>query len=174
MLSSLLAKFEPSLEIMRAFYASRESREKRALLVLAGVLACVFFYGLLLAPLNHHLQTVRADIKHDETTLAWMQSADKVLSSPNATHVHPMTPVEALAALQTAIQASSFSVTLKGLKQSGDHSISLQLEAVPFDQLMVFLGEFESRDALTMREFTASSAGATPGLVNVNLIFDVP
>jgi type II secretory pathway component PulM len=174
MLSSLLAKFEPGVEMVRAFYASRESREKRALCVLVGVLACVLFCVLLLAPLNNHLGHVRANIRHDEATFAWMQAADRVLSSPNAAHSASLTPVEALAALQTVIQQSSFSGSLKSLKQDGDQGIRLQLDAVSFDQLIVFLGEFEAKYALTVSALTVDRVGLTPGLVNATIMFAYP
>lgn len=173
MLSSLLEKFEPSLQLIRAFYTAKPVREQRVLQGLAVVVAAALFYGVLLAPLNDHLEKLRADIKHDEATLAWAQSADKLLAAPNAVHAHALTPVEALAALQTAVQAAAFSGSVKSLKQTGDHSISLQLAAVPFDQLILFLGEFDARNAMAVSELTVSNAGTALGVVNVGVVFTI-
>lgn len=173
MLASLYAKVEPSLQQVRAFYSARAVREQRALLVLGGFLACVFFYALLLAPLDHHLTRLRAEIQRDKKTLAWMQAVDRALASgavnaPRQAH----TVVEALAGLQAGIQASPFASSLKALKQTGDHTITLQLEAVPFDAWLRLMSELDARYGLSMQSLSVARAGTTPGVVNVALVLN--
>lgn len=173
MLASLFAKVEPGLEHCRAFYAGRAVREQRALLALGGFLACVLFYALLLAPLDHHRMRLRAEIQRDQKTLAWMQAVDHALSSgvgQARTQTH--TVVDALAGLQAGIQASPFSASLKVLKQTGEHTLRLQLEAVPFDAWLRLMSELDARYGTSIQRLSIVRAGTTPGMVNVTAVLN--
>lgn len=173
MLASLFAKLEPSLQNVRAFYAARDVREQRALLVLGGFLVCVLFYVILLAPLDHHLMRLRMDIQRDKKTLAWMQGVDRILSAQALqSQKQAHTVVDALAGLQAGIQASPFASSLKALRQTGEHSLMLQLEAVPFDAWLTLMSRLESRYGLTMQTLSVVRSGSTPGMVNVTVVLN--
>lgn len=71
----------------------------------------------------------------------------------------------------TAVEAGITSA-IKRLVPTSDREVSVVLEAVPFDDLMIWLGGLNSVYGLDVVQFTAN-AGASGGHVNVSLVLSI-
>lgn len=151
------------------------SRDKNALLF--GFIVIIFYliYILIISPTFNHLTVMRKKVSQTEQTLAWMKSADKVLSGikkTDHTKTHPESLVSFLSMIKERISASSLSKSLTQLKQNGTDSVEITFQKVNFDQAILFVSDMLKDYDIHVAQFNVTALNSK-GLTNISMILSL-
>jgi general secretion pathway protein M len=155
----------------KEWHAALEERERRMVNIGGVLLVLAIFYFGLWSPFLTHVDDLRARIGSEQKTLAWMQDADKKISSfAGATGGarQAASPVTMLALLQSKINQAGLKESLHDMKQAANDSIQLQFKKVSFDQLMTLLIAVLKANHVSISQFNAVAEGS-PGMVNADI-----
>jgi general secretion pathway protein M len=153
---------------LQAWYTGLQERERRVVAIGGIALVVVVLFGGLLLPLQSAVSSAvkRADERRDD--LSWMHANVAELQSGASTVFNDSgeAPVVIVDRVGRDIGLSS---ALKGTQPSGN-GVRVQLEAAPFDTLIIWLARLDQRYGLAIDSITVDR-GARPGLVNANVTF---
>jgi general secretion pathway protein M len=155
----------------RSWYDGLQPREQRAVAI-GGVAVAVLILVLgILMPLQ---SAVSSAVKRNETKredLAWMQAnAPEIRAAGNRL---PADTSEAPVVLVDRVgREAGLAGALRGTQPSGT-GVRVQLEAAPFDTLIVWLATLDERYGLAIVSITLDRA-ARPGVVNASITFTQP
>jgi general secretion pathway protein M len=160
-MSELMAK-------LRAWYAGLQERERRVVAIGGIALVIVVLFGGLLLPLQSAVSSAvkRADDRRDDLT--WMHANMAELQS-GASTVFNDSGEAPVVIVDRVAREQGLGSTLKGTQPSGN-GVRVQLEAAPFDTLIIWLARLDQRYGLAIDSITVDR-GARPGLVNANVTF---
>jgi general secretion pathway protein M len=156
---------------LRAWYAGLQQREQRVVAI-GGVAVAILILVLgILLPLQSAVSSAvkRNDTKRED--LAWMQvNAPEIRAAGNRL---PADTGEAPVVLVDRVgREAGLAGALRGTQPSGT-GVRVQLEAAPFDTLVVWLATLDERYGLAIESITLDRA-ARPGVVNASITFTQP
>jgi len=156
---------------LKAWYGALQQREQRVVAAGAVTLAVLILVLGVLLPLHSAVSDAvkRADSRRVD--YAWMQvNAAELQSGSGAaftdTGEAPMVIVDRVG------REAGLGSALKGTQPSGS-GVRVQLEAAPFDALVMWLATLDQRYGLAIDSITVDRA-ARPGIVNANITFAAP
>jgi general secretion pathway protein M len=155
----------------RTWYDGLQPRERRVVAI-GGVAVAVLILVLgILMPLQ---SAVSSAVKRNETKredLAWMQvNAQEIRAAGNRL---PAETGEAPVVLVDRVgREAGLAGALRGTQPSGT-GVRVQLEAAPFDTLIVWLATLDERYGIAIESITLDRA-ARPGVVNASITFTQP
>lgn len=157
------------------WWSPLEAREKK--MVTAGSLAisAFIFYAAIFMPLSNHAIKLRKQIKTNSQLLAWMQEASKKINAAKGEEhnlIAVPSPVVLLTILQQKVDKAGLASGLTELKQVGNDSVEMQFKQVEFDNVMRLLIAVLTQHDVKVEKLT-STARATPGIVDANLVFKI-
>jgi general secretion pathway protein M len=148
-------------------YNSLAERERLALKVLAGFAGVLVIFYLLLLPANHYKEKSEQQYRSALDTLSWMQ-ANQSLATNNASQLAARDPGQSL--LGIANQTSkSFRLSFKRYQPVGENGLSLWLDGVSFNNVVLWLERLDKRYNISVKEIAVDRA-AEKGVVNVRLV----
>ena len=151
---------------MKAWWDSLESRERLSLTALAAFLAAVFAYLLVIDPLFNGTKKIRERIATAQADVDFMQAAAPQLAT-GASRGGPrraeQSPVVIVAQTMRTHQ-----LTAKRSQPVDDNTIRVQLDAMPFDNIIRWLDQVQRENGLEIDTATIKRGDAT-GLADATL-----
>lgn len=153
---------------LKSWYAGLEAREQRVVGIGAIALCALLLLGGILLPLESAVSTAVKTKEVRSEDLAWMQVNASEIQAGGATL--PAETGEAPVVLVDRIgRETGLSNSLRGTQPSAT-GVRVQLEAAPFDTMIVWLAKLDERYGLAIESISVDRA-ARPGLVNANITF---
>jgi general secretion pathway protein M len=152
---------------LRAWFEALNAREQRTVLFGGVAVAIVLLFGALL-PFERRVNTAQQRVASKQADLAWLQSMAPQIAQLQA--AAPIANHESLVVLVDRIaRETGVARQLSGSQPSGDGSLSVHLEQVPFDALAGWAGALVQRYGVHIA--SASVEGGTAGgLVNATFV----
>ncbi len=157
---------------MRVWFGGLQPRERRMVQAGAAVLAVLILVGGILMPLAAKLSAATARRDRQRADLAWMQAHAAEIRDAAGELRQPTNEPPVVLVDRTA-RASGLAAALRGTQPSGADGVRVQLEAAPFDTMMIWIASLDQRYGLTVESITVDRA-AHPGTVNANVTFTPP
>ena len=159
---------------VRTWLDGLNARERRMVLVAAGVVAIAVLWLAIFLPL-HTLNVKRAArVEKKSADLAWMREAAPLVAVAAASGQVSGPSNESLVVLidRTARQAGLGS-SLRDQSPNGAHSLRLRLESASFDSLVAWLALLQQQHGVAV-EAANVDTGSAPGLVNASVTVGQP
>jgi general secretion pathway protein M len=159
------------MNTLRTWFNSLQQREQRVVAIGAVVLALIVLVGGILMPLQSAVSTaVRANANKRED-LAWMRvNAPQIRAAgfglPADTGEAPVVLVDRVG------REAGLSSALRGTQPNAT-GVRVQLEAAPFDTMIMWLDTLDTRYGYALESITVDR-GAAPGTVNASVTFTKP
>jgi type II secretory pathway component PulM len=156
------------IRALSAWFQALGSREQRTVQIGAAAAVLLVVFGALL-PFERRVGVAQQRVAAKQVDLAWLQSL-----GPQLVQLRSAAPVasshESLVVLVDRLaREAGIARTLAGSQPSGDGSLSVRLDQVPFDALAVWAGALVQRYGVHIA--SASVDGAGPGgLVNASFV----
>jgi type II secretory pathway component PulM len=149
------------------WFESLAAGERRTVLLGAVAAVLVLLFGLLL-PFERRVGTLEQRVAGKQADLAWLQSL-----GPQLAQLRSAVPVaashESLVVLVDRIAREAGIARSLASQPSGDGSLAVRLEQVPFDALAGWAGSLVQRYGVHIASATVEGAGAG-GLVNASFV----
>ncbi len=146
-------------------YDALPPRDQAALKLLATFFAVVLAYLLMLAPATEYSQQAQARYKGNVDTLQWMESnRAAVANRPGAQQAADQS---LLGIANSTAKRSQLDFTR--YEPVGDNGLSLWLEEVPFNNVVVWLEMISQQYGISVQEITVNKHEEN-GVANVRLI----
>lgn len=160
---------------MKDWWRSLALREKR--IVTLGMIFISFFilYVSIWSPLLNQLSAMRAKIKTQEKTLAFLQMADREIANiknEGSSQQKTLSPVSLLSTLQKQIRSAHLDQSLIQMKQASQNTVELQFEKVEFDAFLKMLLSIIQEERVSVSQLSVT-ASATPGIVTASVVFKI-
>lgn len=160
------------MDKLRAWFAGLQPREQRTLQWGAAALGVLILVGGILLPLRAAVSTATARSQREREDLAWMQAHAAEIRA-GAGQVREATNEPPVVLVDQTARASGLASALRGTQPSGADGVRVQLEAAPFDTMMIWLANLDQRYGLTVESISVDRA-SRPGTVNANVTFTPP
>lgn len=157
---------------LKEWWGNLASREKQIIVIGSCCAALCFVYFCLFSPLIGRVTTLRQQIRSQQKTLVWMQTADKEIQKLEKETQHKTqqnSSVLLLGEIQKRIKQADLSQSLSQLKQNSNRSIEIHFKKVKFDSLMQFLISLLKEQNTTISQMSVTAEN-TSGMVNADLI----
>lgn len=146
-----------------------QPRERTLISVGAAVLAVLFFYLLLWAPLHRELDRLRADTPKAAEQLAWMRSQAGRVNQLRAQSPTQLKGGGLLSFVEQSATAFNIKQNIKRVEPEGANAVRLVVDGVSFNNLVSWLGNLHKQGGVRVDNATFE-AQASPGIVNARLL----
>ena len=153
---------------LKAWYANLAAREQLAVRIGAIVLGVLLLFGVLLLPLESAVSTAVKTRDARREDLAWMRVHAPELQAGGGTMMADTGEAPVVLVDRVGREAGLGSA-LRGTQPSGT-GVRVQLEAAPFDTLVIWLANLDEHYGLAIDSISVDRA-ARPGVVNANISF---
>jgi general secretion pathway protein M len=156
---------------LRAWFDGLQQRERRVVAIGAVVLGLIVLIGGILMPLQTAVSRAVRTTASKREDLAWMRvNAPEVRAAgfalPADTGEAPVVLVDRVG------REAGLAGALRGTQPNAT-GVRVQLEAAPFDIVIVWLDALDSRYGYALDSITVDR-GAAPGMVNASVTFTKP
>jgi len=156
---------------LRAWFVGLTQRERRVVAIGAIVLGLIVLLGGILMPLQSAVSTTAKTNASKREDLAWMRvNAPEVRATgfalPADTGEAPVVLVDRVG------REAGLAGALRGTQPNAT-GVRVQLEAAPFDIMIVWLDTLDTRYGYALESITVDR-GAAPGMVNASVTFTKP
>ncbi|MGD8998843.1 MAG: type II secretion system protein M [Granulosicoccaceae bacterium] len=159
---------------MKQWWAKLNSRERRTVLAGAAMLAVLMLYLLAWEPLLAERARLTASVDTLRSDHSWMQKAASELKQLRGSGaVATQRFGSLLGVINSTAQPVLKDAVLKRVEEDRDNSVRVWIEAVAFDDLVLWLGDLQRRYGITASSISAERLGK-PGRVNARLILQAP
>lgn len=143
-------------------------REQRLILLAAGVVALLLGYSLLWSPWQAKRERLLAENARLQADLAWLRQLAPQVEALRAQQPATATAEGALPVrLDASLRAAGLGEHLLRLEPAPDGSVKLWLNELPFDSLLVWLGDLGAQGVAV--QSLGVDPAAKPGLVSARL-----
>jgi general secretion pathway protein M len=157
---------------LRNWYASLQQREQRVVAAGAIALGLIILIGGILVPLRSAVSRAVKGTDTRREDLAWMQvNAPEVRALGG--QVAADTGEAPVVLVDRVAREAGLGSALRGTQPIATGGVRVQLEAAPFDTMVVWLGTLDQRYGLAVESITVDRTPA-PGTVNASISFTQP
>jgi general secretion pathway protein M len=157
---------------LRNWYASLQQREQRVVAIGAIALGLIILIGGILMPLQSAVSRGVKDTETRREDLAWMRvNAPEVRAFGD--QVAADTGEAPVVLVDRVAREAGLASALRGTQPIASGGVRVQLEAAPFDTMVVWLGTLDLRYGLAIESITVDRTPA-PGMVNASISFTQP
>ncbi len=154
------------MNALRRWYLALSLRDRRMLAVGVLIVATLLVLGGVLMPLHSAVANAEARLQTRRDDLAWIQrNAPEVRAAASSTVVTDESPI---VLVDRTGREAGLGNALRGTAPNGAGGVRVQLESAPFDTLVSWLGNLQSRYGLAIDSITVDRA-AQPGVVNASI-----
>jgi general secretion pathway protein M len=155
---------------MKEWFFGLETRERR-ILVIGGVLAVVgLLYGLVVDPLYAAVAERRASVRENTALLRWMRQTAAAAPAPGERAGVAVSNGNFVVEFNRRASRAGLAPYLRETRPS-NNGVRARFEKVPFDRLVLLIGQLESGTGL--RVVNASvERGDAPGTIDARLTFE--
>lgn len=161
------------LEALTTWYRNLEPREKLLVAVTSVILLITIFYIAIWEPVYNGLDQQQKLYNSQQNTLLWMQQASaevKALkrSGASAKKRNSNQPVSLI--IEQSASTAGLKKNLSKLESSGKTGAQAKLEAVSFDQMLIWINALKRNNGVIISSANIERADK-PGTVNARLSF---
>lgn len=159
---------------MRAWWNSREPRERYVLGIGALAVALMLGWALVWYPLTHARTTLAARVAQQREDLAWMRqhlAAAQQLHAQGARSSADRQGKSLLALADVSARAGGLNGALKRVEPTGGNSVRVSFEVADFDTLMNWLDGLARDYGVVITDFSADKVEGL-GLVNARVTLE--
>lgn len=146
-------------------YQALNERDRKALLLMSGFLACVLLYSMVWQPLAKWASDSQSDYFQEQETLAWLE-----VNAPIAKQVQSSQSRGQQFSKDKISAAATSAARRNGIKlsrvQPGSHGVTVWAEKVPYQKLMEWLVYMGNQYQLSVEKIRID-AQDEPGIVRV-------
>lgn len=155
---------------MRGWFESLQARERMALVAAALMTVVALLYVLAWEPLDSAVDRLRNNLAAQTAALAWMQSASAEVGQLKRSRPRQAAARNRslLAVVDQSAQRAGLRQALQRMEPEGSDSVKLWVTATAFDNLVLWLGELQSREGVTISSLTINPT-EVPGQVEARL-----
>jgi general secretion pathway protein M len=153
---------------LTAWYATREPREQRVLLVGAAAAALLVVIALLL-PLHRSASTLEKRIATKRADLAWMRAVAPTVIAAGPIQAANGAQESLVVLVDRTARESGLAQSLTGSQPSGDGGLRVQLEKAPFNSLVAWVARLSEQNGVRVESASVDAAGE-PGVVNAGVV----
>lgn len=156
---------------IQAWWDNLQARERMFVLVAAIVVFGFLAYNLTWAPLATARDDKLQQVQNKRELLAWMQTKSgevKQLRLTNPNLLSSSRDRSLLAVVDSTAKQLGLGQSIKRIEPSGKESVNLWIEDMPFDSLMILLGQLDKRDNIRVTEASLSNQDG-PGLISAKI-----
>ena len=155
-----------ALERFRAWWSSLADRERRVLSFGAAALALIVIYAGIWDPLASAQQRRQTELLAARAMASQLEAL--AVAAPRAGGASAGAGQSLLAVIDQSRKSSSITKPPSRLQPEGDNTVRIWLEDVPFDGLMRWLGDLQTRYGVRV-DSAEIERESGPGLVNARL-----
>jgi general secretion pathway protein M len=156
------------LASMNDWYASREPRERRMLLV-GVVAALVIVLAGVLMPLYRSVTQTRARVETKTRNLQWMQQVAPALANAGPAPVVPDSGESLVVLIDRSARESGLGEALTGSQPGGTGTLRVTLSHAEFNSLIAWLARLVNQHGLQVESVTADAVDDA-GFVNATVV----
>ena len=160
--------------MIRAWWNSREARERRVLGIGGAVVAILFAWSFVWYPLTHARATLAARVAQQRDDLTWMRqhvSAARQLHAQGARSSADRQGKSLLALADVSARSGGLNGALKRVEPTGGNSVRVSFEVADFDTLMNWLDALGRDYGVVVTDFSADKVEGL-GLVNARVTLE--
>jgi general secretion pathway protein M len=143
-------------------------RERRAVGILAGVMAFVLLYFLVWSPLQRSLTRLRVDVPNEQGQLLRMRQQAAQVAQIRLKAPAPQISGNLIPNIEQSATAHGLRASFTRLEPEGANGVRIQVDGASFNALIGWLSEAQKQYALRTEQATFE-AHAAPGTVNARL-----
>lgn len=148
-------------------YENLEDRDRLAMkLLLVFIGSVIIIFGLIL-PVNNYKASSEARYKNSLESLAWMQGNKPLVDNVSRQRSERDSGQSLLGIANKT--SKGFNLSFKRYQPVGDSGLSLWLDNVSFNNVMLWLERLDKRQGISVDEISVDR-GEQDGLVNVRLV----
>ena len=168
MSAGLKENIQNYLDLAQRRYDSLADRERLAVISIGILVALALVYLILVAPAQRSVSEAQMKLAGQQNLLSWMKENESVARQA-ATGGRTVTKSDQ--PLQTIITATAgpLGVAVKRYENESENKLRVWLEKVPFDKMVRWLDQLETRYGLTIVNI-AIDAEKESGLVTAKLV----
>ncbi len=162
------------IEKLTATWATLDRRERLIVTGGAGLLLVLFFWLLVWEPLAGSVTRLENDKRALTETRIWMQQAvqeAQALKARAGTAGRIPPGQSLLAVLDQTAQAAQIKGSVKRMEPRGDRSVQMQIDSVPFNALILWLGQIGKQHGIAPTHASLERTDA-PGVINAKLTLE--
>lgn len=159
---------------MKQWWAKLNMRERRMVIAAVALIAVLLLYVLAWEPLLAERDRLTASVNKLRDDDRWMQqAASQVKQLRGSGAVARKNFGSLLGVINNTARPILKDAVLKRVEEDRDNSVRVWIEAVAFDDLVLWLGDLQRRYGITASSISAERF-AKPGRVNARLILQAP
>ena len=150
--------------------ASKEPRERLALITGSILLCLLLIYSLIVQPLVSGLNKREHLLEQQRETLAWMkQSAEeiKILKKFSSSRQSAGSKQSLLSTIDSTAKAARLREVIRRVEPQGNNQVQLWVEKAPFDPLLQWINTLQQRYAITVSSISIDRK--EQGIVNARI-----
>lgn len=157
---------------LRNWFNTLQFRERVLVAGGALVLLVLIVYLWIIEPLSNDVERLQKRVEGGQSQVAWMSNASNEVQGLRSSGSRGGS-VDTKTSLITAVERSSSQMGIrsqvKRMEPQGNNKLSIEMTAVPFDQLMEWLGSLEKTFAASVVQLN-STRSKLPGRVDARII----
>lgn len=157
------------LDGARTWWRGLQPRERLMVGGGAGVLALLFFYFGLWAPLHNDLARLRSDVPKAAEQLAWMRAQAGRVNQLRAAGSTPVKGGGLLSFVEQSATAFNLKQNIKNTTAEGSNAVRVVIDGASFNNLVGWLANLSKQGGVRVDSATFEGQ-ATPGAVNARLL----
>ena len=146
---------------LRLWWDARSVREQ--LYVALGAVIAVFLiiYLAVISPINSAVADLQIQVQQQQALAQWLAPRVPVLQrlAGKSGTVQPITATNLLATVDTRLKQSQFAKSVTEISQSDASSVRVSFNAVPFDDLMLWLAQQWQQSRIAVQQIDVQKTG---------------
>lgn len=170
MLNKVKEKFEPSISVLSARFNHLDSRDQKALSILAIVVALGLVYALIWLPVHQNTEQAEKNRDSKKALVEWMQTkeiAARAVGQGNKTADTKGERTPLLSLVNRA--AKKKGIPLKRYEPDGNNKLRVWVENVSFNSLVLWIQHLESRHNIKIGSLSLENPEKN-GVVSAKLV----
>jgi type II secretory pathway component PulM len=153
------------------WWDARSVREQLYLAVGTVIAVFLIIYLALIAPINSAVSNLQIQVQQQQALAQWLTPRVPVLQRLSAKSVtaQPVTAANLLATVDTRLKQSQFAKSVAEISQSDASSVRITLNAVPFDDLLLWLAQQWQQSRIAVQQIDVQRSGDA-GLAKVTVL----
>ena len=160
---------QPILDKINARLSGLNPRERSLVLGGSSLLLIIAVYVLILAPFLKAVNDRAHRIERKQQDLVWMRGVAGEIQAAQGTQGAAPGNESLVVVIDRSAHEAGLGNSVTGQTPDGERGIRVRLENAPFDSIVVWLGNLQQRQGITVDAATIDRA-AKPGLVNASLV----
>lgn len=148
------------MDNIKNWFLQLQKREQYSVGAGAVVAIILLLYGLIWSPLSAMVERSKLAIQTNQQLLQFMQHVQPKILALRSQQPKKITTInDIMLEVEHALAMADLAKYLKNVQQPTTDSVTIQLQAVPFDAIISWLQQFVSSYSVKVIEFQAKSNG---------------